>query len=133
VSTYRFSWESGPNLTLGPGRARLALALGPLYKPLYKEPIMAMIYKQAVSVFANTKGELTVKPDVDGKWTHDNVVELYKTMQSLSKQHKMPIRAYKPDANGTEPVLLTDRYGKPYLALLSPSKAPSKAVVTKLA
>lgn len=94
---------------------------------------MAMIYKQPVSVYANTKGELTVKPDADGKWTHDNVVELYKTMQSLSKQHKMPIRVFKPEANGTEPVLLTDLYGKPYLALLTASKAPSKVKVTKLA
>lgn len=94
---------------------------------------MAMIYKQPVSVYANTKGELTVKPDADGKWTHDNVVELYKTMQSLSKQHKMPIRVFKPEANGTTPVLLADRYGKPYLALLTASKAPSKMTVTKLA
>lgn len=94
---------------------------------------MAMIYKQPVSVYANTKGELTVKPDADGKWTHDNVVELYKTMQRLAKEHKMPIRAFKPEANGTEPVLLQDRYGKPYLALLTASKAPSKMTVTKLA
>ena len=94
---------------------------------------MAMIYKQPVSVYANTKGELTVKPDADGKWTHDNVVELYKTMQRLAKEHKMPIRVFKPEANGTEPVLLTDRYGKPYLALLTASKAPSKMTVTKLA
>lgn len=45
----------------------------------------------------------------------------------------MPIRVFKPEPTGTVPVLLQDRYGKPYLALLSPSKAPSKATITKLA
>jgi hypothetical protein len=45
----------------------------------------------------------------------------------------MPVKVYKPDPSGSEPILLTDRYGKPYLALLSPSKAPSKATITKLA
>jgi hypothetical protein len=97
------------------------------------EPIMAMMYKGQVSVFSNTKGELTVKPDVEGKYSFSNIEELYKTMQRLSKEHKMPIKAFKPEAGGNSPVLLTDRFGKPYLALLSASKAPSKPTVTKLA
>lgn len=94
---------------------------------------MAMIYKQSVSVFSNTKGELTVRADSQGKWSWETVVELYNRLLELSKEHKMPIRVFKPNPGGTQPVLLADRYGKPYLALLEPSKAPSKAKITKLA
>lgn len=94
---------------------------------------MAMIYKEPVSVYTNSKGELTVRPDSTGKWSWENTPALYNRLQELSTEHKMPIRVFKPEPTGTVPVLLQDRYGKPYLALLSPSKAPSKATITKLA
>lgn len=94
---------------------------------------MAMIYKQPVSIFANSKGELTVKSDPEGKWSYSDIDALYNMMKKLSKEHKLPIKAFKPEASGDTPVLLTDRFGKPYLALLTASKAPSKATVTKLA
>jgi hypothetical protein len=95
---------------------------------------MAMMYKLPVSVYSNSKGELAVKPDTEGKFTFANVDELYAKMLAYSKEHKMPIRLYKPKGkpNCTAPVLLTDKWGKPYLALLEPQKAPSKAVITKL-
>ena len=51
---------------------------------------------------------------------------------TLSKL-KAEIKAFKPEANGNTPVLLSDRYGNPYIALLKESKAPSKVKVTKLA
>lgn len=94
---------------------------------------MAMIYKQPVSVYANSKGELTVKSDSTGKWSWQNTEALLQRMEELSKEHKMPVKVFKPEPSGTVPVLLQDRYGKPYLALLTPSKAPSKATITKLA
>lgn len=94
---------------------------------------MAKIYQGKVSVFSNTKNELVVRPDNDGKFTQDNVQELYTTMVALGKKHKMTVRVYKPEATGDTPVLMTDRYGKPYIALLPERKAPSKVVVTKLA
>lgn len=94
---------------------------------------MAGMYKGTVSVYSNSKGELTVRPDASGRFSYSNTDELYTVMQRLSVEHNMPIRAFKPDVNGTTPVLLADRYGKPYLALLSPSKAPGKVTITKLA
>lgn len=94
---------------------------------------MAKIYQGNVSVFSNTKNELVVKADDDGKFSHENVAELYTTMVALGKKHKMTVRVYKPEATGDTPVLMTDRYGKPYIALLPERKAPSKVVVTKLA
>jgi hypothetical protein len=94
---------------------------------------MAMIYKGKVSVFQNTKKDIVVKPDAEGNFSADNVDELYKVMVKLGKELKANVRVYKPDANGNSPVLLADRFGKPYVALLLESKAPSKVKVTKLA
>jgi len=54
-------------------------------------------------------------------------------MLALSKKHKMEVRVFKPDTGGDTPVLMSDRWGKPYIALLPERKAPSKVVVTKLA
>jgi len=96
---------------------------------------MAKIYQGKVSVYSNSKQQLVVKPDDSGNFTHENVSELYKTMLALGKKHKLEVRVFKPEANGDTPVLMTDRYGKPYIALLPERKAPGtvKVTVTKLA
>lgn len=94
---------------------------------------MAMIYKGKVSIFQNTKGQITVKRDDEGNFSADNVDELYAKMLEFSKKLKAEIKAFKPEANANTPVLLSDRYGNPYIALLKESKAPSKVKVTKLA
>jgi CRISPR/Cas system CMR-associated protein Cmr1 (group 7 of RAMP superfamily) len=92
-----------------------------------------MIYKHNVSVFQNTKGVLVVKRDDEGKFNHDNVEELYKTMKELAKKHKIEMKVYKPQASGDTPLLFSDRYGNPYIALLPAKEAPSKVKVQKLA
>lgn len=96
---------------------------------------MAKIYQGKVSVYSNSKQQLVVKPDDSGKFDYANVAELYKTMVALGKKHKLEVRVFKPEANGDTPVLMTDRYGKPYIALLPERKAPGtvKISVTKLA
>lgn len=94
---------------------------------------MAKIYQGKVSVFSNANNQLVVRADEDGKFTHENVQELYTTMVALGKKHKMEVRVFKPDTGGDTPVLMSDRWGKPYVALLPERKAPSKVVVTKLA
>jgi hypothetical protein len=100
-----------------------------------KEPVMAKIYKGTVSIVKNTKGEITVKQDVEGKFSHDNAQELWETMVSLAKKHKAEMRFFKPDPKGTVPLLFADRWGNPYVAILPESQAPSKVkvTVTKLA
>ena len=51
---------------------------------------MAMIWnKGTVSLFANTKGEVIVKPDPDGKFTAENVEELYTTMLEVGPMYKL--------------------------------------------
>ena len=96
---------------------------------------MAKIYQGKVSVFSNSNKQLVVKPDDSGKFDMNNVAELYKTMIDLGKKHKMEVRVFKPEATGDTPVLMADRWGKPYIALLPERKAPSiaKVTVTKLA
>ncbi len=96
---------------------------------------MAKIYKGTVSIVLNTKKEITVKADADGKFSHDNAGELYSMMLSFGKKHKAPLRVYKPEANGNTPLLFADRWGNPYVAILPESQAPSKVkvTVTKLA
>jgi len=98
---------------------------------------MAKIYQGKVSVYSNSNNQLVVKPDVDGKFDHTNVVELYKTMLAISKKNKMAVKVFKPEneANCDTPLLMADRWGKPYIALLPERKAPGavKVTVTKLA
>jgi len=96
---------------------------------------MAKIYQGKVSVFANSNKQLVVKPDDSGKFDSTNTAELYSTMLTLGKKHKMEIRVFKPEQGGDTPVLMADRWGKPYVALLPERKAPgiAKVTVTKLA
>jgi hypothetical protein len=96
---------------------------------------MAKIYQGKVSVFANSNKQLVVKADDSGKFDSTNTAELYKTMCELGKKHKMEVRVFKPEQGGDTPVLMTDRWGKPYVALLPERKAPGavKVTVQKLA
>ena len=98
---------------------------------------MAKIYQGKVSVFSNSNKQLVVKPDDSGKFDMNNVAELYKTMIDLGKKHKMEVRVFKPEneVNCDTPLLMSDRWGKPYIALLPERKAPGavKVTVQKLA
>ena len=98
---------------------------------------MAKIYQGKVSVFSNSNKQLVVKPDANGQFDMNNVAELYNTMLTLGKKHKMEVRVFKPEneTNCDTPLLMSDRWGKPYIALLPERKAPSsvKISVTKLA
>jgi len=90
---------------------------------------MAKIYKGKVSVYADTKKRITIKADADGKFDMTNVDDLYTTIKKLSKQHKMEAKVYKPKADGDTPIIMTDSWGKPYLAVLPAREAPSAVTV----
>ena len=96
---------------------------------------MAKIYQGKVSLFSNLKKEVVVKPDVDGKFDSESIAELYKTMLTVAKSNKLTPKVFKPEATGDTPVLMSDRWGKPYIALLPERKAPGaiKITVVKLA
>jgi len=97
----------------------------------------AKTFEGSVSIVLNTKGEIALKRDSEGKFNAGNAVECYDTMLKLAKSRKATINTYSlfiPE-NGSEPVLLANRYGNPYIALL-PKRADGQAkrgTVTKLA
>ena len=90
-----------------------------------------------VSIVLNTKGEIALKKDAEGRFNAENASECYQTITKLAKARKATINKYSlfMVENGTEPVLLANRYGNPYLALL-PKRADGQVkrnAVTKLA
>jgi hypothetical protein len=97
----------------------------------------AKTFDGSVSIVLNTKGEIALKRDPEGKFSAENAKECYDTMSKLAKARKASINKYSlfMVENGTEPVLLANRYGNPYIALL-PKRADGQAkrnAVTKLA
>jgi hypothetical protein len=90
-----------------------------------------------VSIVKNTKGEIALKRDHEGQFNAGNAVECYGKMQELAKKHKASINSYSLFLveGGTEAVMLANRYGNPYIALLPKrdGTAKAKSKVTKLA
>jgi hypothetical protein len=94
-------------------------------------------FEGSVSVVRNSKGEIALKRDPEGKFTAADAPEVYGKMQEFSKKLKASINKYSlfvPEG-GTEPVLLANRYGNPYIALLPKrdESVASRKTVTKLA
>lgn len=99
---------------------------------------MSKVYKGQVSIIMNTRGELALRKDPEGRFSAANAAELHETLQHLSKRHKVPINKYSLfiAENGKVPVLLANRFGQPYLAILPESPAEvvaRKRAVKKLA
>lgn len=97
----------------------------------------AKTFDGSVSIVLNTKGEIALKKDSEGKFSAQNAAECYDTMTKLAKSRKASINKYSlfMVENGSEPVMLANRYGNPYIALL-PKRADGQAKrssVTKLA
>jgi hypothetical protein len=88
----------------------------------------AKTFEGRVSVIANSKGEIALKRNPEGKFTAEDAAEIHKVMMEAAKKHKATINKYSlflPEG-GTEPVLLANRYGNPYIALL-PKRAEGTA------
>jgi hypothetical protein len=101
------------------------------------EAIMAAkTFEGNVSIILNTKGEVALKKDSGGKFTAADATEIYRLMKEFSNK-KNPINKYALFVvdGGKDPVLLVNRYGNPYIALLAPrgDGGGSKKTVTKLA
>ncbi len=97
----------------------------------------AKTFEGSVSIVANTKGEIALKKDPNGAFSASNAVECHSKMMELAKKHKAPINSYALFIadGGTEPVMLANRFGNPYIALL-PKRTGVQAkrnTVTKLA
>lgn len=97
----------------------------------------AKTFEGSVSIVLNTKGEIALKKDSEGKFSAQNAGECYETMTKLAKARKATINKYSLFIadGGTEPVMLANRFGNPYIALL-PKRGDGNVkrnAVTKLA
>lgn len=79
---------------------------------------MAKVYEGRFGIKSNAKGEVVLGKLVDGKYTAADAPSVLKRVNALAKEHKLVARIFKPDAKGTEPVILADKWGNPYLAVL---------------
>jgi hypothetical protein len=94
-------------------------------------------FEGKVAIVQNTKGEIALKRDAEGTLDASMAPEIYGKLTEFAKKLKKPINKYSLFLvdGGTEPVLLANRYGNPYIALL-PKRAEgtvAKSKVTKLA
>ena len=100
---------------------------------------MAKIYEGNVSVFQNTKGKIVVKADPDGQYNAENVSDLTKVMTDVGRIHKAEVNLFIPEGSlgdkNLTPMLLTNRWGQPYVAFLPErdGNTASKAKPVKLA
>ena len=97
----------------------------------------AKTFEGSVSIVKNTKGEIALKRDPEGKFNAGNATECYAKLTELGKKLKAPINKYSLFIadGGTEPVMLANRFGNPYIALL-PKRGDGNTkrnAVTKLA
>lgn len=97
----------------------------------------AKTFEDSVSIVKNTKGEIALKRDPEGKFNAGNATECYAKLTELGKKLKAPINKYSLFIadGGTEPVMLANRFGNPYIALL-PKRGDGNTkrnAVTKLA
>ena len=97
----------------------------------------AKTFEGSVSIVKNTKGEIALKRDPEGRFSAANAAECYAKLLELSKKLKSPINKYSLFIadGGTEPVMLANRFGNPYIALLPKRDgvAAKRSAVTKLA
>jgi len=83
--------------------------------------------------------DIRLKKDVEGAFNSENTTELLAKANELSKKHKLPLNTwsfYFPvKSKNAEPVLLSDKFGKPKLTMLPPmaSKSSPKSKTRKLA
>ena len=83
--------------------------------------------------------DIRLKKDVEGAFNSENATELLAKANELSKKHKLQLNTwsfYFPvKSKNAEPVLLSDKFGKPKLTMLPPmaSKSSPKSKTRKLA
>jgi hypothetical protein len=99
---------------------------------------MAKIYEGNVSVFKNSKDKIVVKSDPEGNFNAESVNDLVKTMTDIGKREKCEVNFFIPEGNlgdkGITPMLLANRWGQPYVALLPERNGGAKrAAPVKLA
>lgn len=105
---------------------------------------MARIFRDKCSIVLHPSKGLMLRKDMNGAFSGANAAECFKRLQALAKEKKAPIDTwaiFQPEPENKAPrtpIMLANKWGQPYLALLvaTPGKAPAakrKPVVVKLA
>ena len=104
---------------------------------------MSKLFRGNVSIVTGfTKAgteDIRLTKDIEGAFNSENATELLAKATELSKSEKLPLNTwsfYFPvKSKNAEPVLLTDKFGKPKLTMLPPmaSKSSPKSKTRKLA
>lgn len=96
---------------------------------------MARIFNKTFSVIKTSTNRIVLKATDDGKFTFNDSVEVHKLCEKFAKELNAEYKPFVPtDEHGRPtikkadmtPVILMDRWGKPYVAMLDKTKAPSK-------
>jgi hypothetical protein len=93
------------------------------------------IYSGQASIVRNTKGEIALVRDAEGAFNATNAAECAAKMAQLAKSLKAPISKWAMFVapGGKTPVMLANRWGAPYIALLPGDDAAPTKRVEKLA
>lgn len=94
---------------------------------------MSKVFDGKVSILPKGDDEMELVKDEEGNFSAENAAELYAKMQEIAKKKKLKIHKWSlmETKGGTEPVLLANRWGKPYLAIL-PKRPDGKTGRKKL-
>ena len=97
---------------------------------------MARVYNGKFSIVINTKNRVVLQKDDKGKFEAKDAQAAYNLMVEAAEKHGAELNCFQPEAIGNNPVVLTSRWGAPYMALLpdqDPAKTASKPRVIKVA
>tara|TARA_B100002019_G_scaffold293484_1_gene321420 strand:- start:4500 stop:4805 length:306 start_codon:yes stop_codon:yes gene_type:complete len=92
---------------------------------------MAKIFNGNVSIYKSGTNKLYLAGEPDGVFNQGNVDELVNKMIELGKREKAEVNFFIPQGKlgdkGLNPVILTGRGGKPYVAMLPARKTADGA------
>ena len=100
---------------------------------------MSKLYKGNVSLVTGfTKGaeDIRLKKDIDGAFNSENASELLVKANEFSKKLQLPLNTWSfwfplGQKKGLQPVLISDKFGKPKLTMLPPMKEGKSASASK--
>jgi len=94
---------------------------------------MAKIFNGNVSIFKSGTNKIYISAEPEGAFNMGNVTELVAKMTEFGKREKAEVNFFIPQGKATDkglnPVILTGRGGKPYVALLPARNTADGAAV----
>ena len=80
------------------------------------------IFDGRFSIKLNTKNELVFGKRADGQYDASDADVVYARVKALAKEKGVSFRRFQPEPGKGSPLILADRWGNPYLAILKPNE-----------